>query len=466
MSQTTIKEIAPIDRTALIALSEKGKTNPGAVRTLKVKTVLESRFRHLNYVRNLPAHIIDEPPGLLGDDTAPNPSEAVLAALGSCLSVGIHANAVYRGIKLAKVELELEGDINITAVWGTGDVSPDKLVGFSAVRAKVRLEGDAPRETLNSLIAHADQWSPGEHLASSGSSNRNCCLSHVPDRNSSCHPMTHFAQLAEEQLRPDVHRIDREGYYPEAFLRALGAAGGFSAHAFRPEGLAEAIRITMAIGKHCGSTAFLVWCQNTCIWYLRNTSNVALRDRHLAEVVEAKTLGATAFSNPMKHYAGLEELRLKGRRVSGGYRVTGSLPWVSNLGLGHLFGTVFELEEEKIAALISVDEKTVRLGPSGQFIALEGTATHSLRFEEAFVPDSDVLGKPADPFVNRIRPGFILLQLGIGFGIIEGALDDIAHSEQNAKPADNYLPDGRETLRSALEGLIAAADRYALEPPH
>src|SRR5207245_1345869 len=37
----------------------------------------------------------------------------LLAALGSCLSVGIHANAVARGITLYKVELELEGDINM-----------------------------------------------------------------------------------------------------------------------------------------------------------------------------------------------------------------------------------------------------------------------------------------------------------------------------------------------------------------
>ncbi len=157
MSQTTIP---PIDRAALLALSEKGKANPEATRTLKVKTVLEGRFRHLNYVRQLPAHVIDEPPGLLGDDTAPNPSEAVLAALGSCLSVGIHANAVYRGIELTRVELELEGDINITAVWGTGDLGEEKLVGFSAVRAKVHLEGNASREELDALIAHADRWSP------------------------------------------------------------------------------------------------------------------------------------------------------------------------------------------------------------------------------------------------------------------------------------------------------------------
>ncbi len=62
------------------------------------------------------------PPGLLGDDTAPNPSEASLAALGSCIAVGLHANAVHRGWKVKKLELQLEGDLNITGVWGTGDV--------------------------------------------------------------------------------------------------------------------------------------------------------------------------------------------------------------------------------------------------------------------------------------------------------------------------------------------------------
>jgi uncharacterized OsmC-like protein len=160
MTQNPISTITPVNREDLVRLSEKGKANPEAVRTLKVKTVLENKFRHLNYIRSLPPQVIDEPPGLLGDDTAPNPSEAVLAALGSCLSVGIHANAVYRNIRLTKVELELEGDINITAVWGTGDTAEDKVVGFSAVRAKVHLEGDAPREQLDALIRHADRWSP------------------------------------------------------------------------------------------------------------------------------------------------------------------------------------------------------------------------------------------------------------------------------------------------------------------
>jgi len=151
--------LAPIDKKGLEELIAKGKADPKVIKTLKCKTVAEGRFRHLNFIRSLPAYIVDEPPGLLGDDTAPNPSEALLAALGSCLAVGIHANAVARDIAVYKLEIELEGDLNITAVWGTGDLS-DKPVGFTDVRAKVSFEADRPREELEALIAHARAWSP------------------------------------------------------------------------------------------------------------------------------------------------------------------------------------------------------------------------------------------------------------------------------------------------------------------
>ncbi len=156
----TIKTIVPIDLEGLKSLSQKGKDNPTAVRTLKCKTVQTDKFRHENYVRDLDAHIIDEPPGLLGDDTAPNPSEAVLAALGSCIAVGVHANCVMKGIAMTKLEVELEGDINISAVWGTGDLGTEKIVGFSDIRVKVDVDGDASKETFDEIIAHANIWSP------------------------------------------------------------------------------------------------------------------------------------------------------------------------------------------------------------------------------------------------------------------------------------------------------------------
>jgi uncharacterized OsmC-like protein len=152
--------LRPLDKEGLQALSEKGKANPQSVVTLKAKTVCEGQFRNMTYVRDLAPMLIDEPPHLLGEDNAPNPSEAVLACLGACLSVGVHANATARGITLSKLELELEGDINVTAVWGVGDVDPAKALGFTDVRVKIHLDGDASREDLEKLVEHANVWSP------------------------------------------------------------------------------------------------------------------------------------------------------------------------------------------------------------------------------------------------------------------------------------------------------------------
>jgi uncharacterized OsmC-like protein len=161
--QTIAKNMSclrPIDADGLAALGEKGKANPDSVVTLKAKTVCEGQFRMQTYVRDLKPMLIDEPPHLLGEDNAPNPSEAVLATLGACLAVGVHANATARGVKLSKLELELEGDINVTAVWGTGDLDEAKTLGFSAVRVKIDAEGDAPQEEIDEIVSHSNVWSP------------------------------------------------------------------------------------------------------------------------------------------------------------------------------------------------------------------------------------------------------------------------------------------------------------------
>ncbi|MDD1617366.1 MAG: OsmC family protein, partial [Methylococcaceae bacterium NSP1-2] len=60
----------------------------------------------------------------------------------------------------SKLELALEGDINVTAVWGVGDLSADKRLGFTAIRVTINVEGDALPETLQDIVAHANKWSP------------------------------------------------------------------------------------------------------------------------------------------------------------------------------------------------------------------------------------------------------------------------------------------------------------------
>jgi len=149
----------------LQALIVKSKVDPPAVRTLRCRTVARGRLSQLSYIRNLPPQRVmeDEPAGRpggdLGETTAPNASEALLAALGSCLAVGIHANAVAQNITVRSLELDIEADIDTAAVWGAGDLSP-KTIGFESIRVLVRLDADAPDARLAALVEHATLWSP------------------------------------------------------------------------------------------------------------------------------------------------------------------------------------------------------------------------------------------------------------------------------------------------------------------
>ena len=150
-----------IDAAGLDRLSCNAQADPATgKKTLKATTVCEAGFRNMTYVRDLAPMLVGEPPALLGDDSAPNPSETALAALGSCISVGMLANATHRGVTLTKIEVEMEGDIDISAVWGVGDTPDDKPLGFSAVRCRVTLAADVDEATLKEIHDNAIAWSP------------------------------------------------------------------------------------------------------------------------------------------------------------------------------------------------------------------------------------------------------------------------------------------------------------------
>jgi uncharacterized OsmC-like protein len=129
-------------------------------RKLRCRTVATGRLGHRTYIRELPP-LGAEPANSssLTDEAAPSPCEALLAALGSCLSIGIHANAVARAIPIRHLEIDIEGDIGVAGLWGTGDLTPRPL-GFETIIVRVRIEADVSNEILEALVEHTAMWSP------------------------------------------------------------------------------------------------------------------------------------------------------------------------------------------------------------------------------------------------------------------------------------------------------------------
>jgi alkylation response protein AidB-like acyl-CoA dehydrogenase len=210
-----------------------------------------------------------------------------------------------------------------------------------------------------------------------------------------------------------------------------------------------------------------MWCQDALAWYLANAENPAPRAALGAAVAAGRTLGGTGLSNPMKAFFGIEPIRLKGKRVVGGYEVSGSLPWVSNLGANHLFGAIFEREDDpahRVMAVVDCAQSGVTLSQNVRFLALDGTRTMAVRLRRAFISDAMVLADPIDDYIRRIRAGFVLLQTGMAFGLIQGCAGLMRGAEERLGHVNRHLDEGPEAIEADLAAQRSQASALAETP--
>jgi alkylation response protein AidB-like acyl-CoA dehydrogenase len=278
------------------------------------------------------------------------------------------------------------------------------------------------------------------------------------------------ATIARKNLAPMAASIDAGAIYPDELLRRLGDVGAWASH--QPNNgaadLRSAIQSIATLGEVCGATAFMAWCQNTLVWYAANSFNPALIAKFADKFASGKILGGTGLSNPMKSFFGIEKLKLKGRKVDGGYIVKGALPWVSNLGPDHFFGTIFEREDGPggiVMFLADCSDPAITLQPCKPFLAMDGTGTYSVQFRDAFVPDDLILAEPAGPFVKRIRAGFVLLQTGMGLGLIRDCISIMDEVGAPLGHVNRYLPQQPVQFRELhaefeKEAMALASDPY------
>lgn len=271
--------------------------------------------------------------------------------------------------------------------------------------------------------------------------------------------------LVRTDLAPIVAAVDQEGFYPSEFLHKLADIGGFActipvAEGGSGLGTATQIDVISEVGRECGSTAFLVWCQTTCAHYLRHSPNDAVRKRHLSAVINGGILAGTGMSNTVKHLSGIENIHLKARRDGDSYIVSGALPWVSNIGDAHLAIVAASVEDGGyVMFAVRGDAQGVTLRPCPEFAGLEGTQTLNIRMKDARIPDLDVLAHPDQfkAYMETIKPGFVLGQLGMGFGIIEGSLRTIRESNVTTAHVNQFLDDQGDELATEAAALQASA---------
>lgn len=276
-------------------------------------------------------------------------------------------------------------------------------------------------------------------------------------------------KLVADLLAPKALDIDIKAEYPEDILRALGKAGGF-AGAAAPEfggnglGLRHVIEVMEEAGKVCLSTAFLIWCQTACARYIQMSCNEEAKRVWLARIVRGEVLAGTGLSNTIKSCDEIEAYRLAARRVEGGYRIDGTLPWVSNLGPDHVFttGCPVEGEEGLVFVLVDCSAADIRTVECANFVALDGTRTLACQFRDTFIPDARVLAHPAESsaYVRRIKPGMILGQMGMGLGLVAACVKLMRDQAKTHAHINAWLDDQPDDIEAALGS--ARSQTYSL----
>lgn len=279
--------------------------------------------------------------------------------------------------------------------------------------------------------------------------------------------------ISDSMLRKLTVAIDREGIYPKQILQTLGCAGAYSQHltSQNSTGLTDLNSAVAAMGiisRECMSTGFMIWCQDVLGWYLENSDNSFLREHILPKVATGEFLGGTALSNPMKYFSNIEPLQLNATAVNGGYLVNGTLPWVSNLGPDHYFGAIARTDDtnpHEIMFLVPCASDGFQLLNNAEFTAMEGTGTFGCQFRDCFIPENHIIADPVQPFIKKIKAGFIMLQGGMALGVIESCINIMNDVEPLLGHVNRYLEDRPEELASDLNDLshrfhLALSDPY------
>ncbi|TLD80975.1 acyl-CoA dehydrogenase [Helicobacter sp. MIT 05-5293] len=272
-----------------------------------------------------------------------------------------------------------------------------------------------------------------------------------------------------ERLHKDVVAIHK-GFYPRSILVELGKAGAYQSFLTQGEkGLMEAIEVIAQVSCVCGNTGFCVWAQEALAWYLYNSANP---DSELfAKVSQGAILGGTGLSNPVKSFAGLESIKLKASKVSGGYLINGTLPWVSNIEQGHYFGAIAKVESDEptesphyVMGIVECNGTSVALKEEIKFCGLEGSATKSVILKDYFLSAKRIISDPLEAKLPQIMPGFVLLQIGIALGLIQSGIDKITKESHSKNGVNAYLPMNLENLISQKDSLLKRTQTLAQTP--
>jgi alkylation response protein AidB-like acyl-CoA dehydrogenase len=231
-------------------------------------------------------------------------------------------------------------------------------------------------------------------------------------------------------------------------LERLGADGLVGLDAGGPDYTAS-FEVVRDIARVCVSQAFSTWAHRMAVEYLTQWETDLTAATLLPDLRRGARPGATAMASALAAKLGLGTLGVDARRDGDEIVLDGKVRWASNLFDDAVVVLPASIDGDRTAAVaVPVSTPGVHVNTPPSLLALDGTASSSLRLDGVRLDSGHVLSTDLDAFLAGIRRPFLLLQSAFCVGLSEAALDATSTDGVN----EVFAPD-RDRVAGRLDAL-------------
>jgi alkylation response protein AidB-like acyl-CoA dehydrogenase len=233
-----------------------------------------------------------------------------------------------------------------------------------------------------------------------------------------------------DQIAARAATLDRGEHDTRDNVEQLARAGliGLGAPDNRDRALPAMASAIAQLAGQCMSTAFSVWAHRMTLEYLTTAATPWARSA-ATNLLGGEVLGVTGMASAFKEAAGCGSLELTAAPADGGYRVSGTLRWASNLYPDSIVVTAARLDSgDKMIVALPLATTGVMIGDHFELLALGSTASSTLTLDDAFVSADQVLSRDTASFLSRVRPTFLVLQSALCVGLARRCLGETENS--------------------------------------
>jgi len=282
-------------------------------------------------------------------------------------------------------------------------------------------------------------------------------------------------RVATERVAARAQDIDRRAEYPHDMFEMLKDLGLFTLPFPIEYGgtnsLLSACVAVEELGRVCYNTAYLLVLQWLPIGAILAGGSKEQKDKFLPGLSSGSLRGAFSLTEPQSG-SDVAGIKTRAKRDGKGYRLTGSKIWCTNSGHADFVLVAARTGDEGSRGKINmfVVEKGTRgfeVGPKEDKMGARGVGSHSLFFDNAYVPEENRLGDEETGFkvtmaaLNDSRP----IMAARGVGLAQGAMDHAIEFITNRQAFGQTISDfqGVRWMIADMAIQIAAARNLTYE---